>query len=140
MKWKLFFVAQPQTDAEGNKYYELGTYTVPKTKTVWVKSEGAFDLFVYVTSNDSLANYAYSLPEFVGVNSPTDIATRHAYNLSNAASTLQMKHMIGAHWVETDPELGNYWVFGSCHDWEAAGSPEPVWFGSFRKILGVEYD
>jgi len=142
MKWKLFFIAQRQTGEEGEEFYTLGQYTVPKSKTVTLKTVGNTDCFIYVTTNDSHANDAYAMPEFIGVNSPTDVITRYTLGLSNSGTANELKYFLGAHWryTDPDPEVGTYWKFGNIHDWEADGSLEPVYFGSFRKILGVDYD
>jgi len=146
MRWKLFFIAQPQIANEGQEdeftYYQLGTYQVSKSQVVVFQTDSGYDLFCYVTQNSTLANYAYSLPEFIGVNSPTDVVARYTLGLSNAATVAQMKKIIGARWwvPYVDEENPAHWAFGNIEEWQTAGSPEPVWFGSYRKILGVEYD
>ena len=135
MKWKLFFIAQPQTDEEDNVTYEVGEYTVPRSKVTVMASEAGYDLFCYVTTDNTLANDAYTADEFIGVNSPQDILARVYLGLDNATTVNRVKYLLGAHW-RSDGE----WHFGNIHDWDDAGNPEPVWFGSYRKILGVEYD
>lgn len=146
MKWKLFLIAQPQIANEGQPdeytYYQVGTQEITKSQTVLFGSDSGYDLFCYVTQNESVANYAYSQSEFIGVNSPLDIVARYTLGLSNAATVAQMKRITGARWwvPYVDEENPAHWEFGNILDWEAGGSLEPVWFGSYRKILGVEYD
>ena len=135
MRWKLFFIAEPVDDGNGNITYTVGEYTVSKSKVVVMASEGAYDLFCYVTANGGIASNAYTMDEFVGLNGPIDIVTRAWKGLSNAATVNQVKHMIGAHWFSAGE-----WHFGDIHAWETAGELEPMYFQSFRKILGVDWD
>ncbi len=135
--WNLFFIAQPEnigTVEEPVEGYVLGTHKVPKDHVVVVKTVGNNDMFIYITGNNTLALEAYALPEFRGFGY-TDMIWRIACGLSNAGSQNEMKYVTGAHWRD-----GGEWHVGNIHDWEAAGSPEPMWFGRYRGILGVDIE
>ena len=133
--WTLYFVDQLETIGTGEDAYEayvLGSYNVRPAQVVKLISVTGTDLFIYTTKKASIAADAYTIPEFVGFGY-TDIMTRLNLGMSNAATVNQAKYMIGAHWF-----IAGEWHFGNIHDWEAAGSLEPVWFGRYRGILGVD--
>lgn len=132
--WNLFFIAQEQDLGEGEMGFVLGTHNVPTSSVVVVQTVGALSMFIYVTNNNDLALEAYALPEFRGFGY-TDMIWRIASGLSNAGTANEMKYVTGAHWV-----VGGEWFFGNIHDWEAAGSPEPMWFGRYRGIMGVDIE
>ncbi|MDA3834500.1 MAG: hypothetical protein PF495_14030, partial [Spirochaetales bacterium] len=44
----------------------------------------------------------------------------------------EIEYLTGAHWYS-----GGEWHFGNVKDWKAAGSPDAVWFGQLREIMGV---
>ena len=133
--WTLYFVDQLETIGTGEDAYEayvLGSYNVRPAQVVKLISVTGTDLFIYTTKKASIAADAYTIPEFVGFGY-TDIITRLTLGLGNAGTINQVKYMIGAHWFS-----GGEWYFGNIHQWETAGSSEPVWFGRYRGILGVD--
>jgi len=138
MAWILFFIAEREVlgqDEEENDImgYKLGPddHEVLPNQVIELKNVGSTYLFKYITKNDSVANQVKDWPEFRGFGY-TDCVMRIALGLSNG-TLAEIKHMTGAHWF-----TGGEWHFGSAKDWEDAGSPDQVWFGHLRGILGVE--
>ncbi|GAG60760.1 unnamed protein product, partial [marine sediment metagenome] len=85
------------------------------------------------TGSNTLAAEAYNFSEFRGFGY-ADMIWRVALGIGNGTA-LEMKYVAGAHWF-----TGGEWYFGNIHDWEDAGSPEPVWFGRYRGIFGVDIE
>ena len=141
LAWNLFFIDQLENIAPGGDPEELGFvlgfHKVSQSRVVIVKKVGANYMFIYPSVSSGLAQEAYSLPEFRGFGY-TDMIWRIATGLSNAGTLVEMKYITGAHWWAAGPEGG--WHFGNIHEWEGAGSPEPVWFGRYRGILGVDIE
>lgn len=140
--WNLFFIDQAENialqDEDEVMGFVLGTHKVPKTSVVIIKTVGANSMFIYTTKSNSLALEAYSLPEFRGFGY-IDMVTRIAKGLDNAGIWNEIKYITGAHWwVPASGEDPGYWAFGNVKDWETVGSPEPVWFGKYRDIMGID--
>ena len=131
---KLFFKAPLKTDVDENKFYIINGTDIPKSKTVFFAEDDGDDIFCLVTNDKDFVSSAYNTDEFLATGSPLDLAVRHALKFKDT-KLKELKYLIGARWPGVE---GN--VFGNVHDWEAAGKPEPVKFGPFRKILGVDYD
>ena len=132
--WNLFFIDQLEDIGEGEMGFVLGEYKLSQSDVVIVKSVGANYMFIHCTKNSGLAAEAYTLPEFRGFGY-IDMVTRIAEGLSNAGTWNEIKYITGAHWWS-----GDEWHFGDIHEWETAGSLEPVWFGKYRDILGVNIE
>ena len=136
--WNLFFIAELEnigTEDGPVEGFTLGTRKVPKSSVVIVQTVGALSMFIYITKSNALANEAYSIPEFRGFGY-ADMIWRIATGLTNAGTLNEMKYIAGAHWWLPGEDGG--WRFGNIKEWEAAGKPEPVWFGKYRDILGVD--
>jgi len=136
--WNLFFIDQLEDISEPGDPEEmgfvLGEHKLSQSDVVIVKNVGANYMFIHCTKNSGLAAEAYNLPEFRGFGY-IDMVTRIAEGLSNAGTWNEIKYITGAHWYSDDE-----WHFGDIHEWETAGSPEPVWFGKYRDILGVNIE
>ena len=132
--WNLFFIDQLEDIGDGEMGFVLGEYKLTQSQVVTVKTVGANHMFIYVTENSGLVVVAYTLPEFRGFGY-ADMIWRIAVGLSNAGTLAEMKYVGGAHWY-----TGGEWHFGSIHEWETAGSLEPVWFGRYRGIFGVDIE
>ena len=138
--WNLFFIAELEnigTESEPVEGFVLGTHEVPKSSVVIIQTVGNFSMFIYITQKASLAEEAYTLPEFRGFGY-ADMVWRIAKGLSNAGTLNEMEYVAGAHWFIPGEDGG--WMFGNIHEWDAAGSPEPVWFGRYRDIMGVDIE
>ena len=136
--WNLFFIApliNIGTVEEPQEGFELGDHKVDKSEVVIIQTVGALSMFIYMTSNNALALEAYTIPEFRGFGY-TDMIWRIACGLGNAGTQNEMKYITGAHWFIAGEDGG--WVFGNIKEWEDAGSPEPMWFGKYRDIMGVD--
>jgi len=141
LAWNLFFIDQMENIAEPGDPevmgFVLGTKKVAVSSVVIVKTVGLNSMFIYTTKNNALAVEAYSLPEFRGFGY-VDMVTRIAQGLSNAGTWNEIKYITAAHWwVPAAGSEPGHWHFGDIHEWETAGSPEPVWFGRYRDIFGV---
>lgn len=132
--WNLFFIDQLEDIGGGEMGFVLGEHKVSQSSVVIVKTVGATSMFIYSTKDNALAAEAYNLPEFRGFGY-IDMVTRIAEELSNAGTWNEIKYITGAHWWN-----GGKWQFGNIHEWETAGSPEPVWFGKYRDILGLDIE
>ena len=62
--WNLFFIDQLEDIGEGEMGFVLGTYNVSQSQVVIIGNVGLNYLFIYVTNNNTLANEAYSFPEY----------------------------------------------------------------------------
>ena len=132
--WNLFFIDQLEDIGEGEMGFVLGEYKLSQSDVVIIKNVGVNYMFIYCTGNSDLAAEAYNLPEFRGFGY-IDMVTRIAEGLSNAGTWNEIKYITGAHWY-----IGGEWYFGNIHEWETAGSPEPVWFGRYRGIFAVDIE
>ena len=141
MTRNLFFLAQLENIADPEEDevmgFVLGEHKISKDSVVIIQTVGEISMFIYTTKNNNLALEAYSLPKFRGLGY-IDMIWRIALGLSNAGTLNEMKYITGAHWWVPGEEGG--WMFGNIHEWEAAGSIEPVWFGKYRDILGVNIE
>jgi len=138
-KWTCFFVDQEE-DIDPGPDTVLGFIldpggpnetAIPTSNVVIVKTVGANSMFIYTTQNLSIANKAYQMAEFRGFGY-VDMVMRIAQGLGSGTLN-EIEYITGAHWY-----TGGEWHFGNIKDWDSAGNPEPVWFGRYRGILGVE--
>jgi len=137
---KLFFKAELQTDEDDNKFYVINGTNIPKSKTVFFAEDDGDDIFCLVTNDKDFVNSAYDTDDFLGSGNPFDMVMRNMLKLEKRGTKLkELKYVIGAHWIENIAGE-DVQRFGNVHDWENAGELEPVKFGPFRKILGVDYD
>ena len=138
--WNLFFIDPLEDIGDGEMGFVLGEHKVSQSSVVIVKTVGASSMFIYSTKDNALAAEAYNLPEFRGFGY-IDMVTRIAEGLNNAGTWNEIKYITGAHWwiPPAGADLG-YWMFGNIHEWETAGSPEPVRFGKYRDILGLDIE
>ena len=141
--WNLFFIDQveniaPPGEPEGLGFV-LGGHKIAASRVVIVKTVGASSMFIYTTKDTALAVKAYGLPEFRGFGY-VDMVTRIAEGLSNAGTWNEIKYITGAHWGVPPTTEAGHWMFSSVKEWQDAGSPEPVWFGRYRDILGINIE
>lgn len=142
LAWNLFFVDQLENIAPPGEDevmgFVLGEHKVSQSSVVIIKNVGVNYMFIYVTGSNALAQEAYAFPEFRGFGY-TDMIWRIATGLANAGTQTEMKYITGAHWwVAAGEDSG--WHFGNIHEWQAAGSLEPVWFGRYRGIFGLDIE
>ena len=137
-KWALFFKAQQEPigqDEEENDImgYKLGPddHIVQTSQVVDILTVGNYHCILYVTENTAIVNRVKDWPEFLGFGY-TDIVMRLAQGLSNATLS-DIEYLTGAHWFK-DGE----WHFGNVKNWKAAGSPDGVWFGKLRDVMGMD--
>lgn len=134
--WNLFFIDQMENIAEPGDPevmgFVLGTKKVAVSSVVIVKTVGVNSMFIYITKSNALAAEAYNLPEFRGFGY-VDMVTRIALEVDNAGNWNEIKYVTAAHWWD-----GSKWKSGDIHEWETAGSLEPVWFGRYRDICKVD--
>ena len=137
----LFFVDQEETIGSGEDAYQAfvvdqggeNETIIPKSKVTVIKTVGATSMFIYKATSLAQANLAISMPEYRGMNY-TDVRVRVEKGLGDGTFN-ELDYITGAHWY-----VDGEWHFGNVKDWETAGSPSKVIFGSYRKILGVEFD
>lgn len=143
LAWNLFFIDQMENISEAGEDevlgFVFGGYKIPASSVVIVKTVGATSMFIYSTKDTTLAAEAYNLPEFRGFGY-IDMVTRIAEGLSNAGTWNEIKYITGAHWWVPPTTEAGYWMFASVKEWQDAGSPEPVWFGRYRDILGINIE
>ena len=136
MKWKLFFKCEQETiDGEGTLGYKLGPENtiVQIHQVIDILTVSTYHCILYITDNTTLAAKVKDFPEFMGF-SYIDMVMRIAQGLSNVTLS-DVEYLTGAHWYS-----GGEWHFGNIKDWKAAGSPDAVWFGKFREILGANLE
>jgi len=135
--WKCFFKAPYKVidniDGVDVYGYILGPndLKVNKNKVVNILQVGNIHLILYITKDTSLAAQLKDWDEFMGFGY-TDIVMRFAQGLSNVTLS-DIEYITGSHWY-----AGGEWHFGNVKAWKAAGSPEAVWFGRYRDIMGVD--
>ena len=144
LAWNIFFIDQVENIAEVGEDevlgFVLGERKIPASSVVIVKTVGASSMFIYTTKSSALAVEAYNLPEFRGFGY-VDMVTRITEGLSNAGTWNEIKYITGAHWwVPAAGGEPGYWMFSNVKEWQDAGSPEPVWFGRYRDILGINIE
>lgn len=142
--WNLFFIDQLENIADPGDPevmgFVLGEHKVHPSQVVIVKTVGASSMFIYTTKSNVLASEAYSMSEFRGFGY-IDMVTRIAEGLSNAGTWAEIKYITGAHWwVPASGGESGYWMFSNVKEWQDAGNPEPVWFGRYRDILGINIE
>lgn len=138
-KWTCFFIDQEETIGTPPDDYQgfivdpggPNETIIRKDAVVIVKTVGANSMFIYTTQNPAIANKAYQVPEFRGFGY-VDMVMRIAQGLGSGTLN-EIEYITGAHWWD-----GTAWNFGNIKDWDDAGNPEPVWFGRYKGILGVE--
>lgn len=118
---------------------------VPEGYTVhWVYKEasaGGYDMLYLVVQKGEVFTEAQTYPEFAGGGSSygnawSDLIIR-SFSQMNAHSQFAIgavaRFMCRAYWY-----VGEEPTSGSVLDWQSAGSPEPVYFGVGRRILGAD--
>jgi len=137
MKWKLFFKAKQevidQVDGDDAMGYKLGPndHIVQISQVVDILQVASYHCILYVTDNTSIANQVKDWDEFMGFGY-IDMVMRVAQGLSDIPLS-DIEYLTGAHWYS-----GGEWHFGNVKNWKAAGSPEAVWFGKLRDVMGID--
>ena len=142
MKWKVAFIAQKESWVEGDETVEgfkLGPsdYKVRLPQAFILASQGNTYFFMVFNAGKSQALTAYDWDEFRGVGQTIadcykDVVARVAAGVGNGTLN-EIKYMIRAHY-----KVGGEWTSGNIHDFETAGSPEPVYFTNLIDMFGVE--
>lgn len=139
-KWKVAFIAQKETLSDGEtEGFKLGPsdYELPLSQVFPLTNQGNTYFFMVFNANKNQALITYNWNEFRGIGESItdcykDTIARVAAGIGNGTLN-EVKYMIRANY-----KVGGEWTSGNIHDFETAGSPEPVYFTNLIDMFGVE--